>query len=481
MTTLRELLSNGMPQIVAGLSGKYQMYVIVSLYLIVATLSVISDGMHFGWSAPVIPILQLPNSHILISKNDEKWLETIYLIGGIFGIPTFLFMMKLLGRKKSIIVTSCVSLISWFLIGVASNISFLYTARFLAGMTVNAGVIAIPVYLAEIAEQQIRGFIVSFIGVMNLLGILIIYSVAPFVSFFVPSVIGILLILTQIVTFSFMPESPYYLLLKNKEEEAKNALNRLRTNKNNNEAEFEEIAVAAIRQKQEQFFDLFINKSNRKAFFIIIILSAGTHIGGSSIMTMNINTIFDKTHSTYLNPSTASILFSFSMFFSVFLSSFFIDKHGRKFLLIISSVVTSLCLLVFAIYYHLLYLNYNLDLVSWIPITTAVIYAVGARFGLELVPIVIASELFPAKMKAIGMTVNNLLYLSFAILSIEIYKQLSLSYGNYVPFYVFAIGCILILGVCVVYLPETKQKTLEQIQHLLKEESKSDNKIYKPR
>lgn len=431
--------------------------------------------MHYGWTAPAIPILQSENTPIQISKSDENWLESIYLIGGIFGLPITILLVDRIGRKKSTIVSSSVSLLSWLLIAIGTNVSYLYAARFLSGLAADVAFVATPMYVAEIADQKIRGLLSSIIFLMMLFGVLLIYAVAPFTPFYVPSIVGIVLLLIQLISFSFMPESPYYLLSKNKVDAARKSLNRLRTPKNN-EIELEEITSAIERQRREKgrFLDLFIIKSNRKALLIVTMLNAAQHFGAISVMLMNMHTILAKANSIYFSPNNAAILFSLLMFLAALISSFFVDKYGRKVLLVSSSILTGICLLVLAIYFQLLYLKYDLNAVSWIPVAIVMVYAAVFKFGIGMVPIVVISELFPNKVKAMGMTIADGMYLVLGMLSIEFYKQLSENYGYHVPFYVFAIYCFFTTFFCTVFLPETKGKTLEEIQLLLKKEKKTE-------
>lgn len=85
--------------------------------------------MHYGWSAPFMPILEKPDSPIPITQFDVNWLESVYLIGGLAGLPVTIFFVDRLGRKGSILFAAVISLISWLLIGLGNNVVYLYIAR----------------------------------------------------------------------------------------------------------------------------------------------------------------------------------------------------------------------------------------------------------------------------------------------------------------------------------------------------------------
>ncbi|XP_028142383.2 solute carrier family 2, facilitated glucose transporter member 8-like [Diabrotica virgifera virgifera] len=196
--------------------------------VLAGTLCALSDGMHYGWSAPVVPILLSSDSPIPITKYQGEWLENAFIIGGVIGLwPTMYFADKV-GRKKSILLASFVSMIVWITIALAPSVEYIIVARGVAGAAGNMAFVATPMYIAEIADQKIRGFLSGLIYFMALCGILLIYCIASFFPIYVHCLLGAALVFIELIWFSFMPESPYYLLTKNQPESDRNALSRLR-------------------------------------------------------------------------------------------------------------------------------------------------------------------------------------------------------------------------------------------------------------
>lgn len=425
--------------------------------------------MAYGWTAPVIPILERNETSVRISSEDHIWLESIFLIGGLAGLPVTIYCVENIGRKHTILLSAVNSFISWILIAMANNVAYLYIARFMIGLSSDINFVAGPMYIAEIAEPKIRGFFSGLIYVMMLLGVLVIYSVAPFVAFYVPSIIGSTVLCIQLVTFPFMPDSPYYLLSKGRKDEAKNHLERLRTNKNV-EVEFEEISKAVERQKSERGKpqDLILDKGNRKGIVILIVLNAAQHFSSISVVLMNLHEILLQADSIYLNANLSGIVFSALMLIASVSADIVVDKFGRKILLLISSLLSGTCLLVLAIYFSLQKNNVNVSIVSWIPLCALMVYAFCFKLGLGIVPIVMTAELFPAKMKALGMTLSDFSYVLFGWLSIEVYQRLIAVAGYDCPFYIFSACCFSVAVFSKMYIPETKGKTLEEIQFMLK-------------
>lgn len=147
--------------------------------------------MQYAWSAPIIPKLTSKDSPLKVSLDQAEWLETVLMIGGCCGIPVNLFLVDRIGRKGSLICSSITTLLSWIAMAVAPRVEYLYVARFFAGIAGDTGFVAAPMYIAEIADHKIRGFLSSIIYLMMLTGILLVYCVAPFVPIWVPCVIGL--------------------------------------------------------------------------------------------------------------------------------------------------------------------------------------------------------------------------------------------------------------------------------------------------
>lgn len=449
------------PQLLAAISG---------------TLSCISDGMQYGWTAPVIPKLLDKDSPVKITENQAEWLETILMLGACCGLPLTMYLVDKIGRKGSLIGSSSTTLVSWIIIAFAPSVEYIYVARFFAGIAGDTAFVAAPMYIAEMADQKIRGFLSSIIYLMMLTGVLLVYCVAPFVPIWVPCIIGICFNAITLLTFPFMPDSPYYLLYKDKPDEAQKSLARLRPNVNIDK-EIKEIAAAVNRQRSEKGRpqDLILVKSNRTALIIMVWLNGSQHMSSISVMLMNMHSILEEAGAEHIAPSTAAIIFSAIMFCAAMSASLAIDNFGRRVLLVTSGIFAGLSLAVIAVYFTLKNLGFEVLHVSWIVPLAVMCYAAAFKFGIGLVPIVLTAELFPARMKAIGMTISDACYVGFSVISLQIYHQLKNSLGIHVPFYIFACWCFCTVIFTLLFIPETKGKTLDEIQFLLKGEKVNRN------
>lgn len=436
----------------------------------------ISDGMTVGWTSPMIPYFLSENSHISMTRHQAEWLETWYPIGSMIGLPFTVFFVNKIGRKKSLLLGTFAMLIQWILIFAAPSINYIYAARIIGGMAGDMSFVAAPSYISEIADKNIRGFLSSIIFLLQMVGVIAIYVIGAYLPFYAASLTAGILLTIELILFSFLPETPYYLLSKDNREEAKKSLIKFRATASV-DSELDEIHVAIEKQKLEKgkLTDIFLVKGYRKAILIIVVLDIAQQIGAINVVLMNLHIILEEAGSIYINPSKAAVLFSGLLFMAAVASSVVVDKFGRRKLLIVSNILTMLCLLIIGIYFSIKNGGYEYEKFSWLPVVCVMIYAVVYKIGLGMVPIVITAEIFASKIKALGMSIGNTVYTITAIGAIQIFTRLKDVSGMQYPFYIFAIGSLIATAVEMYYIPETKGKSLHEIQLLLEGKNKNKN------
>ncbi|XP_044757214.1 solute carrier family 2, facilitated glucose transporter member 5-like isoform X2 [Coccinella septempunctata] len=192
--------------------------------VICASLNAISDAMHVSWSAPSTSLLLDEDSPFDVEEKYIVWLELLLTMFSILGLPLTIYLANKLGPKMSILISSCTSAAAWILIGVGNTKEYLFAARCLAGAAVDATFISSPTYISEIANKNIRGSLVCIGYVMFHSGIIVMYSVGAQTSLRIPPIVGICIIVMQLLTLPFFPESPYYHIRKKNEEAARKCL-----------------------------------------------------------------------------------------------------------------------------------------------------------------------------------------------------------------------------------------------------------------
>ncbi|XP_057667632.1 facilitated trehalose transporter Tret1-like [Diorhabda carinulata] len=438
---------------------------------IAATIISITDGMTVAWSAPMIPYFISENSHIQMTQDQAEWIETCFLIGVIIAIPITAYLTNKLGRKKCLLLAATVLMLCWIAIGCVYKKEYIYVARVFMGMGTNLGFVSVPVYIGEIAQKEIRGFLTSFMQIMVIIGILIMYCIGPFTSFSTPPFLAAGLLMSKLVIFSFMPDTPYILCMKNDVNQAKKSLQKLR-GKEDVEEELQEIMEAInndMRDKKGAFKELFVVNRYRNASIIVLVFDFTKLCSCFEVVLMNMHQMLDQAGSVYIKPSSVAIIFAVLLLISSLISSVTIDKFGRKIIFFVSSMLTALCLLLLGIFLNLNQKGYNVQAVNWIPAVSVMIYAVVFKLGMGTVPFVILGEIYSTRIKGRGIAFCNGFHTLTSLGVFQVYFMLRRAYGIYIHFYIFSFLTVFTAVVIMYFVPETRGKSLEEIQQLLKE------------
>lgn len=340
---------------------------------------------------------------------------------------------------------------------------------------------AVPMYVGEIAGKQVRGLLGSLVTVMLIFSQLLINAIAPFLSITHMSIIMFMVPVVQLLLCPWIIESPYYYLMKNDEDGARRSLQYLR-NIENVETELKDLQYAVRRQMEEEgsFKDLVVVPGNRKALFICMGLRTFQQLTGISSILFYIQYIFSMVKAP-ISPVLTTIVFFSIQFVLSTCTSLLMDRLGRKLLYTISSAGSGITLAITGTYFY--FLTETKVMASeyyLVPIIALCSFIFTYSAGMALIPLTVMSEIFPANVKGKALALMDMYFSLIVCIITKVFQILSDSYGIYVPFFMFSICCIggVIFSTC--YLPETKKKTLEEIQVILRTKKGIVNKSFEP-
>ncbi|XP_049829032.1 facilitated trehalose transporter Tret1-like [Schistocerca gregaria] len=187
------------------------------------------------WNAPMMPHLQQNTSHIVLTAEEASWMTSVPPLVGI--APNFFtgWLVQLAGPRRLLLATALPFLLASLWQPFATTFGELLATAVIWGLGI--GILipdstshcsVSPQYQVEIAEDRVRGLMISMGMVMMGIGGILMTSIAPYVDFFTLCEIMLAVPALFVVTFWWMPESPYYLVSKGRTEEATEALMRLR-------------------------------------------------------------------------------------------------------------------------------------------------------------------------------------------------------------------------------------------------------------
>jgi len=440
------------------------------LVIVIAAIAA-TGGLLFGFDTGVIsgakPFFR---EFWSLDHKQIEWITTAGLIGAIFGAMFSGRITDMVGRKKVIIAAAIIFAIGALWTGWAQSPESLFAGRLFIGIAIGISSYAVPMYIAEISPTKHRGALVSSFQLLITIGIFVSYlsdrgfadegNLESWRPMFLVGVIpaGILLI-----GMAFLPETPRYLIGKGKEKKGREILSKLE------EPELIEPTIEAMKH------DIKLNEESGKSWKEIFSpwLRTALFIGIGIMFIqqfVGINTVIYYCPEIFENAGfeskTAQIGASVSVgivnvFFTI-ISMTIIDKIGRRKLYFIglSGIVFSLIAL--AISFALR--DTIGDNIKWFAVGFVLLYI--AFFAISLGPLgwLIISEIYPLKVRGIGMSIGALSnWLFNAVVTftfLTLIKVLSPSGAFLLYAGVGVIG--IVWGYY--FIPETKGITLEKIE-----------------
>lgn len=439
--------------------------------ILIATLSALTSGILFTWPSPSIPILISAEYHGHITLAAASYLTVFPPVTAALTSPLFAVLTDRIGRKLCLLLfTTIPHLTSWLLVIFAgSNIEILYLSRLFAGVGDSCIFAVLPTYIAEVATPKVRGTWGNAMTVSIFSGQFIINAVGAFFTIQHTAFILIGVPVLFLIMFVFMPETPYYLIMKGRNEEAKQSLRWLRR-KLNVDVEFQSLSNDVKRQLSEPgtIRDLFMIPSNRRAISIGAISRLCQQYCGISAFVTYTKYLFESAGGE-VSTTASALIFSGLMIITNFLSAFVLDKIGRRMAMTISSLGCCASLTSLSVFIYLKdYTNLDLSGISWFPIFGMVCFVIAISVGLSIVPNMLLGELFSSSIKGKALCLMNICFALYVASSTKLFQVLLSMYGLYVPFAFYATCCLISSAISYYIIPNTTGKTLEEIQQQFK-------------
>ncbi|XP_029158248.1 facilitated trehalose transporter Tret1 isoform X2 [Nylanderia fulva] len=437
---------------------------------IAATLGAVAAGMVLSWtsSAGEEGVNLANNYKIPITDEEFSWIGSLATLGaGAMCIPIGI-LADLIGRKTAMLLMVIPFTVGWLLIIFSNSVLMFYFGRFITGLSSGAFCVAAPLYTSEIAESEIRGALGSYFQLMLTVGILLSYALGTALNMITLSIISGIVPLVFFAVFFFMPESPVYYLKKGNEEAARKSLVRLRGAQYDCESELQaqREALEEANRSGASFSVTIKSRAAKKGFAIAYGLMLFQQMSGVNAIIFYSGDIFSKAGST-LPPGEASIIVGAVQVISVFLGTLIIDKLGRRILLLASIAVMFLTTLILGVYFYCITYTTAFDDLKWFAIIPLCVFLVMFSIGFGPIPWLMMPEIFAPEVKGIAGSSACLFNWLVAFIVTKFYTNMTAAIESYGTFWIFSLFCA--IGVIFVYflVPETKGKTLDEIQREL--------------
>ena len=252
-------------------------------------------GVALGWPSPLGPKFVDDNEgNFKIDENAFNFVASILTIGCAVSCLPVGFLMKKFGRKWTMIALVVPFTLGWGLVAFAQNYAMMLVGRFFLGFAGGAFCVSAPQYGSEIAEKEIRGTIGTYCVLLINGGILFVYIIGAYLSVFWASIICGIVPIAFGAIFVFMPESPHYLIIENRNDEASKSLKWLRGAHYNPQLEIDELKKEFLENESHKgsFSELLKKRGTRHALLIGFGLMFFQQMAGINVVIFYSTSIF---------------------------------------------------------------------------------------------------------------------------------------------------------------------------------------------
>ncbi|XP_056257639.1 solute carrier family 2, facilitated glucose transporter member 6 [Seriola aureovittata] len=460
--------------------------------LFLAVFSAVLGNFSFGYSlvfsSPVLPQLKSPDADPRLRMDTEKaaWFGSIYSLGAAAGGLGAMLLNDMVGRKLSIMMSAVPSTIGYMLMGGAVDLWMLLVGRFLTGVAGGMTAASIPVYISEISHKGVRGALGSCPQVTAVFGTLALYALSLVVPWRWLAIAGEVPALFMVVLLVFMPSSPRRLLSLGREQQAERALRWLRGSHYDTQIELSAIQHSINTQSRVTWSQLATPVYYRPIIISVVMRFLQQMTGVTPIL-VYMEPIFAKSKVSLAPKYDAAIVGAVRLF-SVAVAASLMDKAGRKALLYTSSMLMFLSTLTLTMISHTtpcppgpsppnltMSLNYSphndignsleASSAGLIPLISTMVFIFGYAMGWGPITWLLMSEVLPLVARGVASGLCVTVSWLTAFMLTHAFTHLVDNYGLYVPYLCFTVVCVVCLLFNAVCIPETRGRSLEEIEN----------------
>ncbi|KAI9148958.1 Sugar transport protein MST8 [Paramyrothecium foliicola] len=457
-------------------------------------------GFLFGYDQGVISGILVMSDFLANDATLQGWMVAVLTLGAMFGALVNGPIADRLSRRWSILVANIVFLVGSIIQAAAVNTAMIFVGRFIAGVSVGQLSMVVPLYLSELAPPNLRGSLVALQQLGITVGIMVAFWLDygtqhiggtgdgqspaawrfPLAFQCVPSLIlggG---------TF-FLPFTPRWLIMKDREDEARSTLVRIRRVPETDERirlELLEIKAAdmfdretseamypgahsKVRLAFERYKSLFIVRHLNRRLVIACLLQVIQQFTGINAIIYYAPQIFKKIG---LSGNSVDLLATGVVgvinFFSTIPAILYMDRWGRKKVLLIGATGMSIAQLIVGTLYAVYKDSWESNTAAgWAAAVFIWVYISNFAFSIGCVNWIMPSEIFPpgVRSQAVGIAIGTNWLSNFIVALITPRMLAAIEFGT---FYFFLAFCVFLWVWVFFFVPETKGVRIEEMDKL---------------
>ncbi|XP_028168529.1 facilitated trehalose transporter Tret1-like isoform X1 [Ostrinia furnacalis] len=501
----------------------------------VKNLLLLGYGMTLGFPTILIPAVEnpRPGEVLHLQKSEISWISSINLIVVPVGCALSGIVTTPLGRRRAMQIVNGPFFVAWLIFHFSTSTAHLYAALFLTGLA--GGLLEAPVltYVAEITQPHLRGALTATSTMSIIFGVFTQFLFGSLLYWRTIALINIIFTVLAVVALCFVPESPHWLISKNRVDDARKSLQWLRgwTEPYAVEEELKDIQALYKRKKAEGEIleETLLEKASNymeRSFIVPYILVCYSffvgHFSGMTTLQTYAVSIFQMLEAP-LDKYYATLILGVLQMVGAGVCVILVHYTGKRPLTFVSTAGAAVCCFVVAGYdgYIKMYgvpfsqpaqdgmftnitdneftnnatyqntsevvqsinsINVNIRMenpYSWIPMMSLMLLALITHTGIRLLPWILIGEVFSAKTRAGSAGLASAVGYIFGFLTNKMYISMVDSLSIWGTYGFYSIVC---LTSCVIFyfiLPETEGKKLIDIENHFAGRKKLNNKVYK--
>jgi SP family arabinose:H+ symporter-like MFS transporter len=441
----------------------------LSTITIVASLG----GFLFGFDMAVISgVLPFVEKQFSLSAVQEGWFVSAALVGCIIGVAFSGELSDRLGRKKPLLLSATLFLLSAIGCAFMPSLSWVIVSRVLGGIGIGIASNVVPLYISEIAPAKIRGRLVTYYQFALTLGILVAYlsnawlvsyaSGAEDGSLFKAEIwramfgLGAIPAILFLAGLFIVPESPRWLIQKGRKAEGLDIISRI----SGHEASSTSTEHAVHREGS--YKELFA-PGMRKALLIGILLPLFSQFSGINAIIYYGPSILSNAGISLSNSLISQVIFGVANMLFTLIAIWKVDSWGRRPLYLWGTAGAAITLLATGLCFY-----YGATASIWLLVCVLAFLACFA-FSIGPLKFVVASEIFPNAIRGRALAISIMtMWVADTIVG-QLTPILLKDFGSAGTFWFFAFFCVVAFITVYKLLPETKGQSLEHIENYWKE------------
>lgn len=442
-------------------------------------------GFLFGFDMAVISgVLPIMQKQFDLTAGQEGWLVSSALVGCIIGVAASGTLSDRLGRKKLLLTAALFFLVSAVGSSLLQSFGSIIWARIFGGLGVGIASNIVPLYISEIAPAQKRGKYVTYYQLAVTIGILISYlsnyallifaednslAASQLLRYFLGDqiwrgmfIVGALPAFLFIVGLLFVPESPRWLIQKGRKEQGLAILLKIMDEE---EAKVDAAAIDENATKRKGSYKDLLVPEMRRPLVLGVLLPLFSQFCGINAIIYYGPTILNSAGISLTNSFQSQIIFGLANVLFTFIAIWKVDKLGRRPLYLIGTACAAVSLFLTGLFFFIG------DVSGLVILISVTLFLASFSFSIGPLKFVVASEIFPTHIRgrALGISIM-VMWVADAIVG-QLIAFMLRELGTGYTFCLFGFFCVIAFITVYRLLPETKGKSLEEIEAFWKENS----------